>query len=152
MRFAAAVVVGSILASPAFASGGLHCRADGEKASFEITAGVTRGMGSPVFSMHGELEIFEDSVADDLKKTMFERDNLAQYWLSGDELNLVLYRERTDGPFGSIELTVQTTARGEDDEGFFDGDYDLQVSEAIGEGSGGSKIIDVAGKVECSAE
>lgn len=142
----------SLFASPAMASGGLSCTADDGKVGFDIQAGVTRGMGGPVFSLAGELTIKGGDVAADLAKTKFERDNLAQYWLDGEELRLLLYKERAEGEFGSVELTVRTKALGEEDEGSYAGDYALQVFESTGEGSGDSRTTDFAGKVECTAE
>ena len=138
--------------SPAMASGGLSCTADDDKVGFDIQAGVTRGMGGPVFSLTGELTIKGGDVAADLAKTAFARDNLAQYWLDGEELRLLLYKERAEGEFGSVELTIKTKTLGEEDEGSYAGEYALNVFESTGEGSGDSKTTDLAGKVECMAE
>lgn len=141
----------ALMAPPAFASGGLSCTADDATAAFDIEAGVTRGMGGPVFSLAGELTIKDGGVAADLARTAFSRDNLAQYWLDGGELRLLLYKERAEGEFGSVELTIRTKALGDEDEGIYAGDYALNVFESTGDGSD-SKTWDFSGKVECSAE
>ena len=124
----------------AAASGGLGCDASGEAAKFEFQAGVTRGMGGPTFNFRGVLEILDPNVAEDLRKTSFEDRHLAQYWLDGDELRLLLYHEReADGEFGSVQLTVRTNALSEPDEGTFGGTYEIEVfdvGDSGGEGMG----------------
>ena len=52
------------------------------------------GMGSPVFDLRGEIEILDRPVAEDLRKVSFDDAHLAQYWLDGEELRLIVYRER----------------------------------------------------------
>ena len=51
---------------PAFASGGVHCSADADGVTIDVGGGVTRGMGGPLFSFEGTLDIADKSVAADL--------------------------------------------------------------------------------------
>ena len=139
---------------PAFASGGIHCSAEAEGVSFDVGGGVTHGMGGPLFSFEGEIAVVADGVASDLGKTSFAREHVAQYWLDGEDLRLLLYREREgDKPHGYVELTIGTKARGGDDgEGFYDGRYDLIVFDMTNENGGEGVMVKREGDVVCSAE
>jgi len=119
-------VVASLFAGaiPAAASGGLSCNAEDQSVKIVIESGVTRGMGSPIFNFRGVLEVLEKGVADDLRRTEFTGEDLAQYWLDAKSLKLLIYRERTgDKPHGYVELTIETQPG--DDEGTYDGPYQL---------------------------
>ena len=147
--FCTAVVVGD----PVSASGGISCSAEDKAASFELMAGVTHGMGSPVFSFTGELQILDAAVAEDLRKQVFEQGNLAQYWLDGEELRLLLYREReADKLFGSVELTVRARTRGDEDAGVYEGTYGLAVFDMGESGTGEGRELNFSGDVSCFVE
>lgn len=141
----------AMLASgPVAASGGFSCNAEGKAVSIEVSGGVTHGMGSPVFSLQGAIELRDNAVAEDLRKVGFERGHLAQYWLDGSELRLVLYREREgDRPHGYAELTMKTVAG---EAGTFAGDYALEVFDMTGATGGEGKTATFEGKVSCSVE
>ncbi|MFI0847841.1 hypothetical protein [Mesorhizobium sp. IMUNJ 23232] len=137
-------------AVPAFASGGLSCEAEGGSAKIAVESGVTRGMGSPVFNFRGSVVISEKSVAEDLRTTAFTGEHLAQYWLDGEELRLVLYREREgDKPHGYVEITVLTKSHG--DEGGYAGTYDLTAYDGTGDDPEG-KTVKLEGKIGCFVE
>lgn len=149
-----ALVLVALACQPAFASGGLNCSADADGVMFEVSGGVTRGMGSPLFSFDGRLEVADKAIAPDLARTEFARDHVAQYWLDGEDLRLLLYRERQgDKPHGYVELTITTKARGGDDgEGMYDGRYVLSVFDVTDEDGGESVTFSREGDVECFAE
>ncbi len=139
-----------MVVSPASASGGLHCTADDKAVAFEVEGGVTHGMGGPLFSFRAEVDIRNPTVAGDLRKTSFAKDNVAQYWLDGEELKLLLYRERDgDKAHGYVQLLIETKAGGDD--GSYDGRYALSVFDTEGEAAEGT-TLDMAGDVVCSAE
>lgn len=139
---------------PALASGGVNCSADAEGVSFEVGGGASRGMGAALFSFEGTLAVAGPDVADDLAKTSFAREHVAQYWLDGEELRLLLYREREgDKPHGYVELTIRTKARpGDDGEGMYDGRYALTVFDMTDENGGEGVTISREGEVACSVE
>jgi hypothetical protein len=139
---------------PAFASGGVHCSTDAGGVAFDIGGGVTHGMGGPLFSFEGEVTVAGDGVAADIGKTRFAREHVAQYWLDGEELRLLLYREREgDQPHGYVELTIRTKARpGDDGEGFYDGRYELTVFDTADESVPEGVTVRREGDVACSAE
>ena len=152
MRAAAVAFVFLVSTGIAAASGGLHYSTDDKAVAFELEGGVTRGMGSPLFSFRGELDIKDHAVADDLRKTSLGREHVAQYWLGGEDLKLLLYREREgDKAHGYVELLIETAARGEADEGLYEGRYALSVFDTQGD-AGEGMTFDVAGDVVCSAE
>lgn len=137
-------------AGPAFASGGLSCKVEDKAVRLTIESGVTRGMGSPVFNFRGELEIVDAAVADDLRKTPFDAAHLAQYWLDGEELRMIVYREReSDKPHGYVEAVVKTKAG---EEGNYDGVYSITVFDMTGATGGDGKTINIGGDISCFVE
>ena len=151
-KFTTLLVV--LACQPAFASGGVHCSADAEGVTFEVGGGASRGMGAALFSFEGKLEIADKAIAADLGTAAFAREHVAQYWLDGEELRLLLYREREgDKPHGYVELTIRTKARGGDDgEGMYDGRYKLSVFDTTEENGGEGITVEREGDVECFAE
>ncbi len=150
--FLASVVALSPVA--AFASGGVNCSADADGVTFEAGGGVSRGMGGALFSFQGMLEIGGKDIAADLGKTEFAREHVAQYWLDGEDLRLLLYREREgDKPHGYVELTIQAKARpGDDSEGMYDGRYAVTVFDMTDENGGEGVAARREGAVTCFAE
>jgi hypothetical protein len=135
---------------PAFASGGISCEAEDGAAKIAVESGVTRGMGSPVFNFRGSAVISDKAIAEDLRTTAFTDDHLAQYWLDGEDLRLVLYREREgDKPHGYVEITVLTKADG--DEGGYAGTYELTAYDGTGDDPEG-KTVKLEGKIGCFVE
>lgn len=115
-----------------------------------IESGVTRGMGSPVFNFRGEITISDKSVAEDLRTVTFDGSHLAQYWLDGEELRMVLYRERgADKPHGYVEVTVRTKSG---DEGDYVGQYAVTVYDMDGAAGGEGKILNYNGRTTCLVE
>lgn len=132
----------------AFASGGLWYSADDAAVTFQVEAGVTRGMGGPTFNFRGDLEIKARPAGDGLRKTVFEDSNLTQYWLDGKELRLNIYREHeVADTYSSVELTILTKAG---DEGTYDGGYTLAVYDGAAGANG--EPVQLAGTVSCGAE
>ena len=152
MRFPVAVAVFSMCAGGASASGGINCEAKDKAVSFEVSAGVSRGLGAAIFSFDGKVTIKDKKIASDLVNTKFERDHVAQYWLDGKELRLLLYREREgDKPHGYVELGIETKARpGDDGEGVYDGSYTLSVFDTSKSGDG--VTVTREGRVSCFVE
>ena len=154
MRTALFLLLTTLTCQPAFASGGVHCSADAGGVMIDTGGGVTRGMGGPLFSFEGTLDVADNGVAADLAKTEFAREHVAQYWLDGDDLRLLLYREREgDKAHGYVELTIVTKARpGDDGEGFYDGTYVLTVFDATDDNGGEGVTVTRDGEIVCSAE
>jgi hypothetical protein len=150
MRTIICVATLLLSASTAFASGGIWCDVDDIAVTFDVGAGVTRGMGGPTFNFRGDLEIKARPVGDGLRKTVFEDSNLTQYWLDGKELRLNIYREHQLGDaYNSVELTILTKAS---DEGIYDGQYTLAVYDNAADTDKDGKPAELTGKVSCGAE
>lgn len=151
MRPILTVMAVAATTSAAFASGGLSCEVKDKNAQIAVSSGVTRGMGAPIFNFSGRIEIRGKSVPQDLRKTQFGDDHVAQYWLDGKELRLLLYRERdADRPHGYVQVTITTRARG--DEGTYDGRYSLAVYDTSGNASAEGKTVELSGKIGCFVE
>ncbi|MEJ6782228.1 hypothetical protein [Aminobacter sp. Piv2-1] len=139
-----------LAAGPAVASGGLSCGAKDEAVKLAIESGVTRGMGSPVFDFRGEIEILDNAVAQDLRKMSFDKAHLAQYWLDGEELRLIVYREReADKPHGYVEVMVKTKSG---DEGDYIGQYSVTVFDMADATGGEGKTFNFSGRATCLVE
>jgi len=150
MRVMMAVMSILLAAGPAVASGGLSCGAKDEAVKLTIESGVTRGMGSPVFNFRGEIEIANNALEADLRKVTFEREHLAQYWLDGEELRMVVYRERDgDKPHGYVEVTIRTRSG---DEGDYIGQYSVTVFDMTGAAGGDGKTYNFTGRATCLVE
>jgi len=135
-------------ANGGLASGALWCSVDDSKVGFQLDAGVTRGLGGPTFNFRGDLEIKGRPTSDSLRKTVFEDSNLAQYWLDGEDLRLLVYREHeAKDSYRSVELKILTKAR---DEGTYDGRYTLSVYD--GTAGASSDPVEFKGDVSCGAE
>ena len=135
--------------SPALASGGLWCDVDDDKAKIAINSGMTRGMGSPLFSFEATVELKDQAVAEDLRSVKF--GHATQYWLDGDTLNLLLYWEREgDKEFGSVEATFMTQYA-DDDEGTYDGEYAITVHDG-GKPTADGEPLRYTGKISCGVE
>jgi len=132
--------------APAEASGGLGCTAKDTRAKIDLNAGITRGMGSPIFSFNGSFEATDSKIPADLRKVKFNLGNVAQYWLDGDTLRLVLYWERSGEPFGSTQLTVLAKPKG--DEGEFAGTFAAEIYD----GKGNGKTYTINGRIGCFVE
>jgi hypothetical protein len=146
---ASAAVAMALSLADARASGGLSCTADDAFAEITIESGVTRGMGGPVFNFRATSLIRDDAVAGDLRAMAYEGEHLAQYWLDGEELRLLLYRERAEGAHGYVEIEVRATVA---EEGLYTGVYALTVFDLTGDTTGEGRRFAAEGAVECFVE
>ena len=150
MRILASLLVFLGTTTMAAATGGLSCEAKDEAVSLSLEGGLTRGMGSALFSFSGTLELRSDEVREDLRLTTFGREHVAQYWLDGEVLKLRLYREReSDAPHGYVEVIVETT-RGDDDTDR--GDYIVAVYDMADAAADEVEPVQFSGAVTCSIE
>lgn len=150
MRFLSIVLVSGMMTSGAWASGGMSCSGEDGSATVEINAGITRGLGSPVFSLTGSAEIKTTDVPADLRSTSFEKEHLAQYWLDGEDFRMLLYRERpAEKEHGYVELELRAKAVS-DEEGSYAGTYLLSTWDASGDGEPRQKKLE--GKITCMGE
>lgn len=148
MRAMLPAVLFLLVATPALASGGLSCEASGNGAVIAVESGVTRGMGGPLFNFRGTSEFASKEVEADLGKQSYADEHVAQYWLDGKDLRLVLYREREgDKPHGYVEITILTK---QVEEGSYEGSYELTAFDTTGSDEG--RRLELKGKISCFAE
>lgn len=127
---------------PALASGGIGCEAQDGNAAISVSSAVTRGMGSPLFNLTGSLKTQLDGIGEDLRDLAYNADNVSQWWIDGEQLNLLLYVERQDEPFGSTELTITTRVV---EEGAYEGEYVVVSYD-------GDTRAEITGPISCMAE
>jgi hypothetical protein len=153
MRIATALLLtctGIVLPlAPARASGGLSCTSEDAFAVITIESGVTRGMGGPVFNFRATSVIRDDAVAGDLRNMAYEGEHLAQYWLDGEELRMLLYRERAEGAHGYVQIEVRTRSA---EEGLYEGSYTLTGLDMTGDTTGEGRTFRQSGSVQCFVE
>lgn len=148
MRLFIASAIFIVLGGSAQATGGISCAAEERAARVALDAGVTSGMGAPIFAFAGKTEIRDERVPADLRTTDFAREHVAQYWLDGRELKLLLYHKREGAAeHGYVEATI--TTRG-DGAGTYKGDYAL-TAYTVGQ-SGEGTTISLRGKISCEVE
>lgn len=149
MRIVAGLAMLLVSAGSATATGGLSCAVDDDEVVMALEGGVSRGMGSALFSFTGRIELRSKDVAEDLGVMEFSREHVAQYWLDGDTLKLRLYREREGDPHGYVEAIVETTM---DDDGNDQGEYIVAVYDMKDAVDGEVEPVQSTGAVGCSVE
>jgi len=105
---AIAPILLALSSTGALATGGFGCEARDAAARIEISASTTRGMGFPVLSIDGSVELKGIAFGDDLRSTRFDAWSMLQYWVEDDELRFVAYIERHAEPHAYIKLVVRT--------------------------------------------
>jgi hypothetical protein len=150
MRTLGIVAVNVLMTGNAWASGGFSCTSQGGSGTIELNAGVTTGMGGPIFSFSGSAAVSDRDVAVDLQKTDFEKDHVAQYWLDKEDLRVLLYRERpADKEHGYVQVEIKTKSVSGDD-GSYTGTYQLTVWDTAGASE--PKEEKVEGPIACLGE
>lgn len=146
---AAAVLIG-FSAGSAFATGNLGCAIDDATMDLNIESVITHGLGEPIVSLRGELKLKDRAASDLFGVTEFDGTHVAQYWLEGTDLRLLVYRDLdAKTAHGSAELTIKTQAI--DDEGGFEGRYRLSVFYKLDGDAGDGHTIERDGKIGCFA-
>lgn len=150
MRALAGMALFLATTAMAAASGGISCEVEGDDVAMTLEGGVTRGMGSALFSFSGRLELRSDEVHDDLRVSEFGREHVAQYWLDGDTMKLRLYRERAgDVPHGYVEAIIETAR---DEDGNDQGDYLVAVYDMNDAVDGEVEPVQFTGSIGCFVE
>ncbi|MBX3578825.1 MAG: hypothetical protein KF723_16635 [Rhizobiaceae bacterium] len=154
MRFILAALALALTASAASASGGIGCEASDKAVKLTIQSGVTRGMGSPLFQFQAQADVLDPKAPKHLQQTAYTDENVSQYWLDGESLKMVLYRE-TEGdlPHGYVMVTIlTTTSDNPDDEGIYKGEYFISLYDVGTDASAEALQIEHSGTVSCFVE
>ena len=134
---------------PAHASGGIGCEGADEALKFSVESGMTRGGGGGFFNFRAELDVLVPSTPEDFRKLQLDSADLMHHWVDDRELKLLLYRERTDGPFGWVRLLIETRRV---DEGAYAGSYRLTIGSMESEQASEPTMREARGEVTCFAE
>lgn len=144
---AAVVLAGAV---PAQATGNLGCATDDAAMDLNIESVITHGLGEPIVSLRGEIVLKDKAAASHFGSIAFDKAHLAQYWLEGKDLRLLVYVDLDSAKAqGSIELVIKTEAM--DDEGGFAGRYGLDLSYSVSGETGEGHTLKTDGAVECFA-
>lgn len=138
-------------ALPAAATGTLDCMADADGTAINLHGIVPYSSAAPLIQVEAEISTTLQGVSADLGNTMFGTEHNSQYWLDGETLNVLFYRERAgDGPFGATTLVIKTTRGKGDEEGTYSGSYDIEGYEVPASG-GEAIIVHQTGAIDCFA-
>lgn len=138
----------ALTASPAFATGTLDCVARDGTTEIDVHAVVPYGMGAPLLQVQAATVADLPEVGEDLERAHFE--HAVQYWLDGNEIRLLFYIERVEGPFGYVELEIRTSRTDADEEGVYEGTYRLEAADGTSDAP--EPVYDrTKGEITCSA-
>jgi hypothetical protein len=135
-------------ASPAFATGTLDCVARDGSTEIDVHAVVPYGMGSPLLQVVATTTADLPEVAEDLRTAEF--DHAVQYWLDGEEIRLLFYTERLEGPYGHVMLEIRTSRVQDDEEGTYQGTYHLEAADGTSD-QPEAVYARTKGEITCSA-
>lgn len=129
---------------PAHAAGGFWCDAKDKSLKFSLHAATQRS-GGRIFDFKSKLEVFDAAAPKEVRSLEFEKEDLVQHWIHGDEtdgVKLNLYREIRSKQFHTeIHLLVD------------EGHYTLTVHGGTSaEGKKREDPFEAKGPVSCSAE
>jgi hypothetical protein len=145
------LMISLVGALPAAATGTLDCVADANGTQIDVHGVVPYSSAAPLIQVEAEISATLPGVGKDLGRVAFGSEHNAQYWLDGETLNVLFYREREgEGPFGSTMLAIKTMHSDADEEGSYAGTYDIEGYEVPANG-GESVVVHATGAIECFA-
>ncbi len=132
------------LAGPnAFATGGFGCQYDEDKVKFEINGATSRSFGGAIVNAEGALtgEVGGQGDTDVIKiDTTFNRDDIMQYWSTGREFNLNIYKE-SDSETEHAWTSVIIKTKSKNDNGELKGTISIEQGSNAGRWSMENKKI-----------
>lgn len=150
LRIATLALAMTCAAIPAAqASGGLWCTIDDEHLQLTVETAMSHGMGGAFFNFKASGELLDKDIAADFRKLALD-DKLVHHWVDRDETRLLFYTERSEGDFGSLEITIETM--GDREEGDIPGTYELAYFEASRQQGDDDGFIRLSGKASCGGE
>ena len=148
MRSVLVALTLATIATPALASGGIWCNAEDKAVRLSVESGMTRSIGGGFFNFRAGLDIRLPGTPKDFRSLKLDENDLPHHWIDDKEIKLLLYRERSEEPFGWVHLVIDTKAV---DEGSYAGTYTLTLSN-LEPGQSEAKETTATGPIECSAE
>ncbi|OJF90358.1 hypothetical protein [Pararhizobium antarcticum] len=143
-----ALVSALLSGGPAFATGGFSCRIDDPVLSLDVESGFSHGMGDGLLNFGGTIEMRDRFAPETLRKVTLDPTHLPHHWLYADSLKLRIYAETDKGAFASLDLVIETSAKG-GDEGTYAGDYRLTLYRVEPPAGAADPQVVKTGKVAC---
>ena len=135
-------------AGPAAATATLSCEVDDKALALDVQASVAHGMGEALTGFRGEIRVRLKGAPADFGTLVLEPEHLTQSWIHGRDVRLRIYRERSEGAHGAVELVLETRSRGGDTS--FVGRYALTVDLLRQPGDGAVTTLKAQGRATCS--
>jgi hypothetical protein len=82
----------------------------------------------------------------------FERGEITQYWLGGQNLKLRLYRETAVEPHETLDIVIDVRSKGDPDAIDYKGSYSASASSMAGVAAGEPKTVTFKGRASCQVE
>lgn len=139
-------------AGPAFASASLSCSISDKSLQLEMGGVISHGVGAGLISAEGESKSNIAILTGTMKSITFDRDQITQYWLSGQVLKLRIYSESEGSPHESLDLEIEARQKGGIDSPTFPGTYTATATSMAGVTGSEAKSVTVKGKISCHVE
>lgn len=114
------VLMASLLVwgTSAFATGGFSCDLADDGISFNVNGVTSHGFGSAIVDAQAHLATMVFDVGSSQEVVMdFSRTNVSQYWNSGKDFKLLLYKEADEGSaYDWTQVTIETVSEAMDGE------------------------------------
>jgi hypothetical protein len=145
-----ALILSAFIASPADASVGYTCNAKDANARLAIGAAYGTSIGSGIANFGGEIENFDKTVPERVRRVSLDLDHISQGWFRGRDIKFAArWQSPDDEPFAEVVLIVETR-RGEAEEDPYVGNYQLTVYAAPPESGGEWTTFEASGDVTCT--
>src|SRR6266446_2323383 len=109
----AALIMSTIIAGSAHASVGYSYGAKDSNVRLAIAAAYGTSLGGGAANFGGDIEIFDKSVPERLRRISLDLDHLGQNWFRGRDVKLVArWQSAEEEPYMEVTLVVETR-RGE---------------------------------------
>ena len=145
----AAVLLAS---SPALASVALSCSIADKMLDLTLEGTISRGVGEGLISVKGEAKANIEMLSGELRAFTFERGEITQYWLGGQNLKLRLYRETAVEPHETLDIVIDVRSKGDPDAVDYKGSYSASASSMAGVAAGEAKTVTFKGRASCQVE
>ena len=80
---------------------------DDKALALDVQASVAHGMGEALTGFRGEIRVRLKGAPADFGMLVLEPEHLTQSWIHGRDVRLRIYRERSEGAHGAVELVLE---------------------------------------------
>lgn len=151
MRTPLAIVLLLATCSSANASSSLACSIEAKALQLTLEGVVSHGLGEQLTDVRGDLKLSHPLIASNLKAHALERQDVTQFWMTGRDLKIRLYRESTSGPGESVEIIMEATGKSSDEGMSYRGTFKAVLSH-LRDGATEAETKTLDGKLACSSD